>query len=243
MQFLIISDVHGNYQALDSVMKKVGFDILLCCGDLVVDYPFPEQCINILKNSCSHVCSGNNDDNVAWGRKASDHVGAKYAHLAKDLDRATDLTLEMISADSRRYLMELPRECQFALDGITFYMNHTVPHMPLHYYLDLNTPESELAKVYEDIHADVIITGHTHIPYVKKFKNKVLINPGSVGEPRDGDPRASFATFDSATGQIHLGRLAYDMTETREALRKLIFPDYSLFCLENGMLPPDTPGA
>lgn len=243
MIFLIIADIHGNYHALDRVMKKVEFDILLCCGDLVVDYPFPEECINTLKASCTHMCLGNNDYNVAYGQKGSVYVGERYAHLAEDLDRATDLTIGLISADSRSYLKELPRECQFALDGISFYMNHTAPHMPLHHYLDLNTPQSELAKVYEDIQADVIFTGHTHLAYVKKFKNKFLINPGSVGEPRDGDPRASFAVFDSATGRIELGRLEYDPTETREFLRRLNFPHYSLFCLENGFLPPHPAGA
>jgi putative phosphoesterase len=243
MVFLIISDIHGNYHALDRVLKAVQFDLLLCCGDLVVDYPFPEQCINALKASCTHICLGNNDYNVAHGQKASTYVGERYAHLAKDLDRATDLTIGLISADARRYLTELPRECQFALDGISFYMNHTVPHRPLHHYLDVNTPPSELAKLYADIHADVICTGHTHLAYVKKLKNRILINPGSVGEPRDGDPRASFATFDSATGRIEFGRLAYDLTETREALRRLNFPHYCLFCLENGFLPPNPAGA
>ena len=116
-------------------------------------------------------------------------------------------------------------------------MNHTGPFLSLHHDLDLNTPRSELDKYYQDIQADVIFTGHTHVPYVKKLEDTILVNPGSVGEPRDGDPRASFATFDTITGQVRLGRIEYDMTETREILKKLNFPSYSLFCLENGFLP------
>jgi putative phosphoesterase len=223
-------------------MKKVPYDVLLCCGDIVVDYPFPEQCINTLKENCTHICLGNNDYNVAYGQKASDYIGEKYAHLAKDLDRATDLTIELLSDASRKYLLELPRECQFVLEGISFYMNHTVPHLSLHHYLDPNTPGSELGNYYQDIQADVILTGHTHIPCVKKFGDHILVNPGSVGEPRDGDPRASFATFDSSSGRIELGRLEYDITATSELLRKLNFPNYSLFCLKNGFLP-DNPDA
>ena len=237
MILLVISDVHGNYHALDSVMKEVKYDALLCCGDIVVDYPFPQQCIHTLKDSCAHICMGNNDYNVAYDQKASDYISQKYAHLAKDLDRNTDLTLELIGDDAKNYLRELPRECRFALDGVSFYMNHTVPHLPLHHYLDKNTPRSELAEYYQDIQADVIVTGHTHMPYIKNFRDKILVNPGSVGQSRDGDPRASFATFDTATGRIELKRLEYDITETSEYLKKLNFPAYSLYCLKNGFLP------
>ena len=237
MVVLIISDVHGNYHALDRVMKEVKYDAILCCGDIVVDYPFPQQCIRALEDSCIHICMGNNDYNVAYGQKASDTISQKYARLAKDLDRNTELTLELINDHAKKYLRQLPRECRFVLDGISFYMNHTVPRLAVHHYLDKNTPRSELAEYYQEIQADVIITGHTHIPYVKNFGNKILVNPGSVGQSRDGDPRASFATFDTTARRLELGRLDYDVKETIEHLKKLNFPAYSLFCLKNGFLP------
>lgn len=237
MIVLVISDVHGNYHALDSVMKEVKYDAMLCCGDIVVDYPFPQQCIRTLRDSCVHVCMGNNDYNVAYDKRASDFISRKYAHLAKDLDRNTDLTKALINDDAKEYLRQLPRECRFILDGISFYINHTVPHLPVHHYLDKNTSRSELADYYQEVGADVILTGHTHVPYVKNFEDKILVNPGSVGQSRDGDPRASFATFDTATRRFEFGRLEYDIKETIEYLKKLNFPEYSLFCLENGFLP------
>jgi putative phosphoesterase len=234
---LVISDVHGNYHALGSVMKEVEYDAMLCCGDIVVDYPFPQQCIRALRDRCAHICMGNNDYNVAYDKKASDFISRKYAHLAKDLDRNTDLTIELINDDAKKYLRQLPRECRFILDGISFYMNHTVPQLPVHHYLDKNTPRSELADYYQEVRADVILTGHTHVPYVKNFGEKILVNPGSVGQSRDGDPRASFATFDTATRRFELERLEYDVKETIEHLKKLNFPAYSLYCLINGSLP------
>ena len=237
MIVLVISDVHGNYHALDRVMNAVKYDTMVCCGDIVVDYPFPQQCIQVLKDSCIHICSGNNDDNVAHDQKASEYISKKYTHLAKDLDRNTELTLKLINDDSKNYLRELPRECRFDLDGVSFYMNHTVPHRPLHHYLDKETPDSKLAQYYRDIRAEVMITGHTHIPYARSFGDKILINPGSVGQPRDGDPRTSFAVFDTAAGRVELKRLAYDITETSRYLKKLNFPAYSLYCLKNGFLP------
>ena len=240
MIVLVISDVHGNYHALDSVMKELKYDVMVCCGDIVVDYPFPQQCIRALKESCAHSCMGNNDYNVAYDQKASDTISQKYAHLAKDLDRNTDLTAELISSDAKKFLRRLPRECRFVLDGVSFYMNHTVPHLSIHHYLDKSTPESKLVGYYRDIQADVIVTGHTHMPYVKNFGDKILVNPGSVGQSRDGDPRASYATFDTATGRIELERLEYDIKETSEYLKKMNFPGYSLFCLKNGFLPEST---
>ena len=237
MKILVVSDIHGNYHALDYVMKNVEYDVLLCCGDLVVDYPFPEQCINLLKDNCAHICSGNNDYIVSHDQKPSEHIGAHYAHLAKDLDRAAELATEQISVDSMKYLRELPQECQFELDNIAFYMNHTAPRMSLQHYIDLHTPCSELDRYFHDIRADVIFTGHTHIQYVKKISDKILVNPGSVGEPRDGDPRASFATFNTVTGQVKLERLEYDISKTQQILKELDYPSYSLYCLENGCLP------
>ena len=126
MIVLVISDVHGNYHALDRVMNAVKYDAMVCCGDIVVDYPFPLQCIQVLKDSCTHICSGNNDYNVAFDQKASDYISPQYAHLAKDLDRNTELTLELIGADEKKYLQELPRECRFVLDGV-LYESHRPP--------------------------------------------------------------------------------------------------------------------
>ena len=100
MKLLIVSDIHGNLHALESVIKKVPYDALICCGDLVVDYPFPEQCINTAKNAVTYICSGNNDYVVAHDRKASEFLREKYAHYAEALDRATDLTRKLITDES-----------------------------------------------------------------------------------------------------------------------------------------------
>jgi diadenosine tetraphosphatase ApaH/serine/threonine PP2A family protein phosphatase len=100
-------------------------------------------------------------------------------------------------------------------------------------------PQSEVGSYYETFQEDILITGHTHRPYIKKIKNSLLVNPGSVGGQRDGDPRASFAVFDTRTGQIELGRVEYDTSETINLLKKLNYPNYALFCLKTGFLSED----
>jgi putative phosphoesterase len=239
LKILILSDIHGNFYALDSVLKQVFHDMLICCGDLVVDFPFPEQCVSMLRDVNSHICIGNNDAWVAKNQMPSHHLKGLHHRYGAALDRSVELTRRLMSDESRTYLLKLPREDRFSIDGISFYMNHTGPDLPITRYLHSNTRLSELAGIYRNIRADIMITGHTHVPYVKKVGSGVLINPGSVGEPRDGDPRASFATFDTDTGQVELARLAYDREETKNRLEKLNFPRFSLHCLKHGRLPED----
>jgi len=239
MKVLIVSDIHGNYYALEAVIKNVSFDVLLCSGDLVVGYPFPRECIDFIRKNCSYICTGNHDYAVAYNKKSYNKLPLKYRKYANALDRAKELTVDLLDKESIGYLRMLLRERKFLVDGITFYLNHTVPNLSLSYSLDPESPQSEIENHYKGIHADILITGHTHMPYVRKLKNKILINPGSVGEPRDGDPRAGFALLDTRTKQIELGRVEYDITETSLRLKKLNFPNYSLFCLQTGRLPDD----
>lgn len=239
MKILVISDIHGNHHALMAVLNHVAHDTLVCCGDLVVDYPFPEECVAVIRDGATYVCHGNNDHAVAFNEKPSQHVSDRWRHYAHALDKATELTVDLMSDKAKRYLKELPRECSFSVDDINFYMNHTVPAMPLNHYLDIDRPITELKKCYRRVAADIVLTGHTHVPYLKRLGRRIVLNPGSVGEPRDGDPRASFAVVDTHTGNIHLGRLPYDTTETSMTTKALGFPGYSLFCLRNGYLPDD----
>lgn len=245
MKILIISDIHGNFYALESVLKQVSHDALICCGDLVVDFPFPEECVTALRDRNSHICIGNNDCFVANNLTPSQHIKEPYLHYAAALDKMVELTHGLMSDESKAFLSDLSREHRISIDGISFYLNHTGPDLPIYQYIHLDTPLSELLEIYQDIHTEFIITGHTHIAYVKKVGNSVLINPGSVGEPRDGDVRAGYATFDTETGQVSLGRIAYDMTQTKERLKELNFPNYSSYCLKYGCLPenPDDDGS
>jgi len=237
MKILILSDIHGNLHALESVLSGTSHDLVLCCGDLVVGYPFPEQCIGMLRRIGARVCMGNHDHVIAQGPNVLPEAQSKYAYLATALARSTDLTRQCIGKSGQSYLKGLPRMQHFKVEGITFYMNHTVPELSLHHYIPPDASEQELIAYYDGIPAGILITGHTHLPYVKKIGQRLLINPGSIGEPRDGDPRASFAVFDTLTGQVELNRMAYDVSETLKALEALDYPGYSAYCLRHGSLP------
>jgi putative phosphoesterase len=245
LKVLILSDIHGNLHALEAVLQQVPHDLVVCCGDIVVDFPYPEECVTVLRERRSRCCLGNNDAFIAQDLTPSHHLRAPYLHYAEALDKVVELTQQLISADSKSFLQGLPRELRIAVDGRRFYLNHTGPGLPIHRYLQIDTPLSELRRIYSGTEADVLVTGHTHIPYVKQLGQKVLINPGSVGESRDGDPRASYATFDTGTGRAEHGRLAYDVQSTLERLAELDFPNYARYALRYGRLPenPDDSGA
>ena len=239
MRVLIISDIHGNYYALKSVVENTQFDVLVCNGDLVMGYPFPMECIGSLRKRDAYTCMGNHDYAVAFDKRPHPNPPPNRVKYIPHLDRLKKLTIDLLDQASIHYLSLLSRENEFTVDGITFYQNHTVPNLSVTYTLDPESSQSEIENLYSNIHADILITGHTHIPYVKKIKDSILINPGSVGEPRDGDPRPSFAIFDTRTKQIELGRTEYDITGTILSLKKLNFPAYTLFCLKYGLLPED----
>ena len=237
MKILILSDIHGNLHALECVLKRIPHDFVLCCGDLVMGYPFAEECIGVIRHIGDRVCMGNHDFVIAHDRKFSPQLHNKYAHLAAELDRSANLTRQCIGESDKSYLQNLPREHHFEVEDVTFYMNHTIPGFSLHHYLPPDTSEQKMIDYYDGIQADILITGHTHIPYVKKIGPRRLINPGSVGEPRDGDPRACFAVFDTSTGQVELNRLTYDTSETLRVLSELAYPKYLAHCLTHGSLP------
>lgn len=237
MKILIISDIHGNLHALNSVLESTPHELVICCGDIVVGYPFPSQCIERLRCIGARVCMGNHDFDIALDRKSTVQMINQAPHISSALDRSAELTRECIGKCEKGYLKNLPREQLFTVEGITFYMNHTAPGHSLHHYISPDTSGEEILALYSDIQANILITGHTHIPYVKKIGSRQLINPGSVGEPRDGDPRAGYAVLDTDTRQVMLHRLAYDTSETIKILLESNYPDYSLSCIKYGALP------
>jgi predicted phosphodiesterase len=100
MRVLIVSDIHGNYYALKAVTEKVPFDVIVCSGDLVVDYPFPRECIDYFKEKCPHICMGNNDYAVAYDTKSYDKLPPKYLRYADEMDRVTKLTIDTFDEGS-----------------------------------------------------------------------------------------------------------------------------------------------
>ena len=203
MRILLVADIHANWPALAAIREP--FDVCLVLGDLV-DYGLePAPCIDWVRKKATHAVRGNHDHGVAQFVKVQGKNGFKY------LTGVTrEVTQERLSTADRRFLAGLPISKRVTLDGVKFLLVHATPRDPLDEYsiADVDFWSRRLA----DVEAQVICVGHTHHPYVLEVGDKLVINPGSVGQPRDGDPRASYAIIENQ--RVELKRIEYPVEDT-----------------------------
>ncbi|NOQ47801.1 MAG: YfcE family phosphodiesterase [Methanococcoides sp.] len=204
MKFLIISDIHGNKDALDAVLS-VPHDEVICLGDLVDYGPDPSECIELLKNENIATIKGNHDNAVA--SKVDCGCGYKYKHLSI---ATREYTWGQLSIDHMDYLRGLPLYIEKRFGKKKIHFAHGSPRS-MYEYIKPDTPEADVLEMIEGVDADLIIIGHSHIPFIRHVGDVAIINPGSVGQPRDGDVRASCAVFDTQTQSVQIIRCEYDL--------------------------------
>ncbi len=232
MRILVVSDIHANWTALEAIAEP--FDVCLCLGDLVDYGPDPAPCVRWAMNHATYAIRGNHDHGVAQGIDVTGESGFRY------LTRISrDSMWEALDSDERRYLLQLPVTQRATLDGMKFLMVHATPRDPLDEYVlkDRSVWERRL----QNVDADIVCVGHSHMQFKLKVNDKVVLNPGSVGLPRDGDPRAAYAIIENK--RIELKRLAYPVEQTLERIRTKPWPQRAKDMLHHvfreGRLPPD----
>ncbi|VTS04386.1 metallophosphoesterase family protein [Tuwongella immobilis] len=200
MRILLISDIHANWVALQSIREP--FDCCVCLGDLVDYGPEPGRCIDWVERHAMITVRGNHDHAVAQGVQTCGMHGFRF------LSGVTRyLSAERTTAEQRRYLGRLPTRIFRTIGGKRYLFVHATPRDPMDEYA---TPDPELwAKRLDGLDVDVVCVGHTHHPYCVQVGSKLVINPGSVGLPRDGDPRLSYAILDGDRVTLH--RQEYDV--------------------------------
>jgi putative phosphoesterase len=230
MRILIVSDIHANWPALAAITEP--FDVCLCLGDLVDYGPDPLPCVRWAMQYATHAIRGNHDHGVAQGIPVNGDTGFRY------LTQVTRPSMwEALGPPERRYLLQLPVTRRFTLAGRRFLLVHATPRDPLDEYL-LKDPET-WSKRLRDVQADIVCVGHTHIQFNIQVDGVVVLNPGSVGLPRDGDPRAAFAVIDD--NRIELKRAEYPVEDTVARVEAMPWPrrakDITTSVLRNGRLP------
>jgi putative phosphoesterase len=209
VRVLVVSDIHGNWPALEAVVA-VPHDSVVCLGDIVGYGPQPGECLRWLRANGAEIVQGNHD------RALADDVPPRcrpdFEWLAA---AAAGIARQQLDDEEKGFLRALPQTRRLVLDGRQVLMAHATPVDPFYSYLAPD-PE-EWREAVAGIDADVVLIGHTHLPFHFEFEGVHVLNPGSVGQPKDGDPRAAYAVIEE--GIPRLERRTYTIERTVEGLR------------------------
>lgn len=203
MKALIISDLHGNYDALSALPES--YDELWVLGDLVNYGPEPAAVVEFVRNKATFSVRGNHDHAVGYSKDP--RCNPRYAGMAAATQKLSEAQL---SAQQVRFLQELPVQMEFERDGKRVYCCHAKPSNPLYVYCPADSPDWE--PELQAIQADLVLVGHTHTPFVRHFGNKTLVNPGSLGQPKTGKPDACYAVWQDGKIELKSYRYPYETT-------------------------------
>ena len=242
LRTLVVSDVHSNLEALEAVIKDAGrnggFDRVWCLGDTVGYGPDPSACLSRLREFDLMAVAGNHDYAAAGVIDAADFNGAAFT--------AIRWTAEQISKEEAAFLSGLPLVCQ----ETPFTMVHGTLKDPIVEYL---LHPSQAVVSFNLLTTKFCLVGHSHYPFICRenggmpmflpmpegkavplVDERSIINPGSVGQPRDRDPRASYVLSDNDDNSVQYRRVEYDRATTQAKMRKAGLPQYLIERLDHG---------
>ena len=209
MRFGVISDVHANRVALEAVLDDMPpVEAVVCAGDVVGYNPWPKACIERVREEDITTIQGNHDRAVA---QETDFAFNGMA--AAGVERAR----EQLGPGELDWLGDLPTERLVADDRLKLVHGH--PDDPDRYTYPRDFSPALLGD------EEVLVLGHTHDQHVAEFAEGTVLNPGSVGQPRDGDPDAAYAVVDLEEGTVDLHRVAYDVEAVVAAVAEAGLPE------------------
>jgi putative phosphoesterase len=233
MRIAVFSDIHGNLQALESVLADIRGQApgaTYCLGDLVGYGANPNEVTERIRREGYPTVMGNYDDGVGFER---DECGCAYREEAERErgQRSLEWTKARVSAENKAFLRTLASEIRFQADGKRILLVHGSPRK-MNEYLFEDRPISSFQRLAAGSNADVILFGHTHKPYVKDVDGVTFVNVGSIGKPKDGDWRACYALLDE--GKVTFRRIEYDVNAAAAAIRATDLPREFAADIESG---------
>jgi putative phosphoesterase len=237
MKIAVFGDIHGNLEALKAAHAEAvsrGVDKIYHLGDLGGYAPFVNEVVDFIAGHGIEGVQGNYDDTVGNERE---HCGCKYEDTVQEemANLAFAWTKQHTSQRAKEYLKALPLSILFQVEGRKVLLFHATPHKNnLYWYED--RPEKFFREMGAKTGADILIYGHTHKPYRRDIEDKVFINAGSVGKPKDGDPRACITLMEITGGDVETEfiRAPYDVEKTAAAIIESGMPSYFAENLREG---------
>lgn len=227
MRVAVVTDIHGNLPALEAslaAIDAIGVDQIYCGGDLVGYGPSPNEVCALLAERDISTIYGNYDYAIA---RDLDDCGCAYRdeHDKALGERSIAWTLAHTNREAKEYMRGLPFDLRFQVGTRRVLLVHGSPRK-VNQYLFEDTPDSVFARLAQDSDCDVLVFGHTHKPWIREIAGVLFVNCGSVGKPKDGDPRASFALLELEGDRIvaSIERVPYDTERVARAVAEAGLP-------------------
>ncbi len=225
MRIALLSDIHANLPALEAVVADthaVRAETYICAGDVVGFGPHPKECVDMVRGLCQVIVAGNHERAIGWNEDA--RCAPALAAIASTAE--AHARKKLFGSDIQ-WLSGLGHEAGVYLSGKELFVVHGAPWDPLYTGIRPEEDPERLRKGFMHIDCDYAIMGHTHIQMVLTgvVENVTIINPGTVGLPLDGDPRAAWTLLDLEKGTIHPRRVEYDVARTVKDLRYMSGPE------------------
>ncbi len=236
MRVAVFSDVHANKHALDAVLKDMAgrsVDRAICLGDLVGYGAFPNEVIEGIRSENIPTIAGNYDDGVGFDKE---DCGCAYTD-PDDMERgerSLRWTQQVVTAENKAWLRSLPRELWFELAGRRVLCVHGSPRR-IDEYLYQDRPGRSLQRMFAHLEADIVLCGHTHLPYHRRVSDIHLVNTGTAGRPRDGDTRVCYALVELGEGiHVEFPRVPYNFEAAAAGIEATDLPREFAAALRRG---------
>lgn len=212
MKVAVISDIHGNFQALESVLadiQKNKCNQIFCLGDLAMAGPQPRTVLDYIMNRCQDwvIIKGNTDKMITeFDLKMYDKMQKKFPVMANALLDDVDI----IEQDKKDFLASLPEQKSIMVEGVSVLLVHGSPRKINEDILP-GMKISEVQDIIEGVNEELILCGHTHVPCgYQTLTKQTVVNVGSVGRPMTGVPKANYAIFDFENGTFSVEHRVVD---------------------------------
>lgn len=221
MRIAVLSDIHSNLEALAAIMAHVRLQkikTVWVAGDIIGYCANPNEVLQFLRKENAVMIAGDHDKEVL--------TLGDLKFFNEYAQQALIYTNKVLTEENKAFLSTLKETYEETIDTRRIFMAHGSPDNPLKEYVYSTVPDANLLAMLVKTKADILIIGHTHQPFVRRIGGKLVINPGSVGQPRDSTPTSEYCILDPMYMQATIQRVKYDVNTAAKKIISARLPRY-----------------